>query len=242
MTSLFQTDTIEFANGNKARFLRTSASADVNDIISVLDLSHCKSILIINGRTSELDSQAENRLKDIFKHLAKFIHQESITVVTGGSNAGLFQLFGQAIGQAGGPEAPLVGVTVSGLAGIHRLEPHHTHFILVEGNEWGDETSIMYNLVSVLANFRPCLALFAGGGKITLLEMLQNVSQNREMILVEGIGGITEAIIDAKRDAKYLNPTAEKILKKGKITVFPTEQPAADLVNILHRILSPAAK
>ncbi|HVL27495.1 MAG TPA: hypothetical protein VM390_05065, partial [Acidimicrobiales bacterium] len=73
-------------------------------------------------------------------------------VVTGATDAGIFSLLGRAATAAGAVPAPWIGVAPLGLvtwpgrppgpADLDRepLEPHHSHFVLVEGEGWGDET------------------------------------------------------------------------------------------------------
>src|SRR5262249_40199469 len=77
--------------------------------------------------------------------LARVVVEERLTVVTGGTDLGIFRLFGA--GRSGGT------ATVIGVATARRvpsdeassresvpLESHHTHFVLVEDADWGDET------------------------------------------------------------------------------------------------------
>jgi hypothetical protein len=225
---------VEFPNGNKACHVTVPKSVDIYAIIESLGLPAPRALLIINGGTTDLERSVAERLKKIYQHLAKFIIDEAITVVTGGTNAELFRLFGKALRKLGGPVAPCIGITVKGKAGYDRLETNHSHFILVEGDHWGEETSVMYSLISVLSEHCLSLAFFAGGGEIATKEMLQNVVQNREMIFVAGAGGLTDDIIAAKTGARHPDIRIENILKKARITVVPAFQSAAELVKIFH--------
>jgi hypothetical protein len=224
---------VEFPNGNKSRCVTVPQNADIETTIEILNLPSPRALLIINGGTADLDRSAAVRLKKIYKYLAKFIIDEEITIVTGGTNAELFLLFGKALRKFGDPVAPCIGVTVKGKTGYDRLETNHSHFILVEGDHWGEETSVMYNLISVLSNHCPSLAFFAGGGEIAIKEMLQNVDQNREMIFLEGLGGLTDEIIAAKTSVRQSDKRIENIINEARITVLPADQTAVDLVNII---------
>ncbi len=232
-----KTTIIEFPNGNTARYITVSQNVDIDGTIEKLDLVLSRALLIINGGTGNLNNQAEQRLKKVFDHLARFVIDERVTVVTGGTNAKLFELFGCALQKLGGPSAPCIGVTLDERAELHKLESHHSHFISVKGKTWGNETSVMYNLIYKLSKNRPSLALFAGGGKITIKEMGQNVFQNREMIFVGGVGGVTDAIIAAKKNTRYLYPEIADIVEKAQIEVFTASQTPHELVNILRNRL-----
>ncbi len=232
-----KTTILEFPNGNIARHITVTQNVDVNDVIGNLGLELSRALLVINGGTGNLNNLVEQRLKNVFDHLAKFVIDERVTVVTGGTNAKLFELFGCALQRLGGPSAPCIGVTLEECAELNKLESHHSHFVSVKGKTWGIETSIMYNLIYALSKNRPSLALFTGGGKITIKEMSQNVFQNREMIFVEGIGGVTDAIIEAKKNARRVDLKITEIVEKAQIEVFTTSQTPHELVSILHNRL-----
>ena len=241
MTSLRpRLKTAEFPNGNKCSYVTVSQNTDIEAAIGSLELPSPRALLIINGGTAELDQSAAERLKKIYQYLAKFIIDEAITVVTGGTNADLFRLFGKALRKLGGPVAPCIGVTVKSKAGYDRLETNHSHFVLVEGARWGEETSVMYSLISALSNHCPSLAFFAGGGEIATKEMLQNVVQNREMIFVAGAGGLTDDVIAENTGVTHPDIRIGKILKKARITVLPEVQSGVELVKIFRSKLLPA--
>lgn len=225
---------LEFPNGNTARHVIVTQNVDIDNAIENLGLVLSRALLVINGGTGNLNNQVKQRLKKIFDHLARFVIDERVTVITGGTNAKLFELLGCALQRLGGPSAPCIGVTLEGCAELNQLESHHSHFVSVKGKSWGNETPVMYNLISALAKNRPSLALFAGGGEITVKEMIQNVFQDREMIFVEGIGGVTDAVITAKKNAKHVDPKITEIVEKAQIIVFTASQSPHDLVNILH--------
>jgi hypothetical protein len=70
--------------------------------------------------------------------------------------------------------------------------------------------------------------------------MVQNISQNREMIFLEGVGGLTDDVIAAKTGAENSDTRIEKMLKKGRITVVPAVESAVELVKIFRSKLLPA--
>jgi hypothetical protein len=129
-----------------------------------------------------------------------------------------------------------VGVAIAARAKT-RLEPHHSHFVLVEGDRWGEETPVMYRLVAALASNCPSLAIFASGGQTAITEMLQNVTQSREMILIAGSKGSTDAVVAALSGAPVLDERIKQIIREGRITVFGINQPPAELANLIHNQL-----
>ncbi len=209
-------------------------------VIEALELPAPRALLILNGATAELDQKVSQHLDELFTAVARVVIDEQITVLTGATNAGIFALFGRALEKAGKLSAPCLGVTAGGCVRESvELEQHHSHFALVETDEWEKATPLMYKLAAALAKDCQSLAVFAGGGLVTRTEMLKNVKQNREMILIAGSQGSTDAVVTA-----YLGePTTEedilRILHHGRLTLFGIEPPPEALANLISsRLLS----
>ena len=62
------------------------------------------------------------------------------------------------------------------------LDPHHTHFILVPGKNWGDESSWIAQIATQLAGDQPSVAVLVNGGKIA---HDQDVPSNLEHLTTE---------------------------------------------------------
>src|SRR5207248_3354275 len=111
--------------------------------------------------------------------LARVASEERITFVTGGTDAGVFALLGEGF-DAWPRTAPCIGVAPrkcialspeeSAITDRAALESHHTHFVFTGGIEWGDETKLMCALLNKLGARCPSIAVFAGGGDVTLGE------------------------------------------------------------------------
>lgn len=231
--------TVEFPNGNVARLVRVPASVDIQQVITALNLPAPRALLILNGGTAELEAGVCDRLEQLLAALAGVVIQEGITLVTGGTDAGIFSLLGAALAKSGPLKAPCIGVSVAGRTELERLEPHHSHFVLVEGETWGAETPVMYNLVAALSHTCPSLAVFAGGGKITITEMQYNVLQKRELVLIAGSKRSTDMAIAAHAGDEVANESIRQVASAGRITVFGVHQPATDLAALVRSRLLP---
>jgi hypothetical protein len=244
--------------------LQVPVDIDARQVIADLALPAPRAVLILNGGAAELTPELQERLAGLFAELAGLIVEEKITVITGGTEAGVFGLFGQALSAWSGPTAPCLGVAITGQSAPKILEPHHTHFVLVEGNNWSDETPVMYRLATVLAEQCLSLAMFAGGGAIVIDEMLQNVAQARQMILLAGSGRSTDAVINMIPEPppagsqrltrlsqlnRFISPKLgisdrearlRQIRREGRITVFDIAgEPTAFAALVRSRLLNP---
>jgi hydrogenase maturation factor len=123
------------------------------------------------------------------------------------------------------------------------LEPHHSHFVLVEGEAWGDETETMYALIKEWGGACPTVAVFAGGGEVTLQEMRCNVEQGRKMILLAGSGRKTDAVLAARRGDSSLDTSVREIAAKGEIISFDLHGDARSLASLVREsLLDPQKK
>ncbi len=224
-----------FPNGNGAKMATVSSNTRGSTVIRRLDLPTPRSVLVLNGGTSKITPRLENRLDPIFKELARLTIRHEITVVTGATNAGIFNLFGRAISREGGYKAPVIGVAPHKAQQI--LEPHHSHFVLVENAGWGDETPVMYRLVKSLTRHCPSAALFVGGGLITIVEMLYNVDQKRQMILISGSERSTDEVVSTHNGKPTNKEDILRIARYGKIVPFDIDHPVREFKGLVQKLL-----
>lgn len=237
-------ETVPFPNQNQARLLVVSHDATVDQMLAALELAPPRAMLVLNGGTAEMEPDLADRLTRLLRDgVARVVAEEEIVVVTGGTDAGIFHQFGR--GRAAwGRTAPCIGVAVADLVtwpGKGRddapLEPNHSHFVLVEGRDWGDETGTMYALVDALARDCPSLAVFAGGGEITVHEMQANVRQERNMILIAGSGRATDAVLAAQSGDQVEDTRLHTVAQQGTVTPFDVNHDPARLRALIRRIL-----
>jgi hypothetical protein len=161
---------------------RPDATGD--DLLAALELPAPRGTMVLNGSTAERDPAVAG----VLAALAGAAIRERLTVVTGGTDAGIFSLFGEAMAQ---PTAPLVGVAPRARDGVP-LEPNHTHFVLVDGNTWGDETPALLALADALGRLAPSVAVICGGGAITRLEAQGHLRAGRPLLVIAGSGGVAD--------------------------------------------------
>ena len=238
-------ETIEFATGKKAIVLLGEQDTPAAAILTALALPRPRALLILNGGTATLEEPLLGQLQRTLQDgLARVVAAEQITVITGGTDAGVFQLFGQGLAQYG-RTAPCIGVAVETLVtwpgkaqGEATLEANHSHFVLVSGKSWGDETTTLYALAAALGKACPSVAVFASGGEITIHEMQANVVQGRPMVLLAGSGRATDAVLAARAGQSADDPRVNQIAQKGRILAFALSAEPSALDNLLRRLLA----
>ena len=219
---------ILFENRNRARLVTASLDAKADELLVALDLEPPRSVIMISGAAGSLDKKMEPRLTQLFSRgIARAAVRQNAVIVDGGTHAGVMALMGQGVADRG-RQTPLIGVAPKGrvnypggvqIEGENAafLDPDHTHFVLVEGSQWGDETQIMYDLGAALlkntsVNERPrvpdqplkevseptAVVILAGSrvGGIAQKEILQAVRQRWPIIVLEGSGELPSKLKD----------------------------------------------
>ena len=236
--------TVRFDNGNPAAIMRAAKDTPVGEIVAALALPAPRALVILNGGTASLAHALQARLAAALADgLARVVAEERLTVITGGTDAGVFHFFGEGLARWG-RTAPCIGVAVAALVsypghpgGEAPLEPNHSHFVLTAGRQWGDETATMYALAAALARDCPSLAVFAGGGEIALREMQANVTQGRAMLLLAGSGRNTDAVLAASAGEPSGNADLDAVARYPGIVPASIADDPAQLRATVRRLL-----
>ena len=218
------------------RALAVLAPADVSgtDAVAALALPPPRGVIVLNGGTVDLPSDLSTPLGRIIGDgIARVAVEERLTVVTGGTDAGVFSLFGQALGGDG--TGPCIGVVPAGRVSwpgrtlqatpapdsedLVPLERHHSHFLLIAGEEWGIETDAMLALSEALSVDCASLAVLAGGGAGARREVLGHARAGREVIVLAGTGRFADELANAMFTGRAADPETASIAATGLITV-----------------------
>ncbi len=242
---------IHFPNGNWAQAILPSAGTRITDLLHTLDIQQPDAVIIIAGGASEMDEQVHpDQVRLFTRGIAQIAASARALIIDGGTQAGVMAIIGQAV--AGQQRRPtLLGVApagsvaypgkptgMSGSEGVP-LDPNHSHFVLVETDEWGGETETMYELAEALSTGRPSVAVLINGGPIAKSEVLHNVHQKRPIIVLEDSGRLADEIarLWQEKPASIPDPQLAEITLHGNIHVFPLTGSAMELAQLTKRLL-----
>lgn len=240
---------IQFPGGNRAQAVLAPASAHVSDLARALDLPRFETVILLAGGAGSMQQPAEANLAALFTEgLASAASSFDAAIIDGGTQSGVMALMGQGVAQQGHKPA-LLGVAPEGRVSYPGkvdaeqeagpLDPNHSHFVLVESDEWGGETAMMYDLGQYLATGRPSVAVLVNGGEIARNEVLYNVRQQRPIIVIEGSGRLADDIarLWRERSTPPSDETLAEIIKDGDIHLFPLTGTPEQLKEVLFDLL-----
>ncbi len=245
------TQEIAFPNGNRAHAVFLPSDTDVQQVPFLLTIPSFRGLIMLAGGAGFMEDNLYPNLAQLFSEgIARFAADHDMLVVDGGTQAGVMELMGTAIAEQG-HRSPLLGVSPAGLVSYPgqpdtpeqeehiALDPNHSHFVLVETEEWGGETATMYQLASIFSRECPSVAVIVNGGAIIINEALYNVRQHRPMIVFEGSGRAADEIARLWREkpATIEKPELAEIVTDGDIHLFPIHGSPVALRELIAQLL-----
>jgi transcriptional regulator with XRE-family HTH domain len=172
---------VSFSNGSSSYAVRVHRPTELPVALRKLGLHRSRPVLVVVGGASEVSEADMARLRPLFVEvLAPLAEALGAFVVDGGTDAGVMRLMGQARTETHAA-FPLIGVSATGTVALPDapfprpdaapLEPNHTHFVLVPGSEWGDDSPWLVRVASVLAaKEAPSVTVTANGWRARCME------------------------------------------------------------------------
>lgn len=241
---------IDFSPGWSATAVVTRPDVHGADLVRRLALPRPRAVLVLNGDTSAEACQPAQLVDVIVNGLALTLLQEGWSVVTGATDAGVFSLLGRAAAARGNLSAPWIGCAPHGLVtwpervppralnGSAALEPHHSHFVLVDGDAWGDETPAMLELAASLASDgTPTAAVVAGGGAGTIGEVLGHAEAGRPIICLDGSGRYADRLAAAAATPSAADDELAALVRSADVVPFSLTAGPSALAGLLHEVL-----
>ncbi|RKT45006.1 hypothetical protein [Thiocapsa rosea] len=186
---------------------------DLDAALTGAGLTHPRPVLILVGGAANLSDTVAPALLKLFERIAPRLDALGAAVIDGGTAFGVMALMGRAR-RCTGARFPLIGIAPQGVVAIDMakpeqpvenvgkasLDPDHTHFILVPGDGWGDESPWISAVADRLARGRGTLMLVAAGGEITRLDVMHRLRTGGRVLVLAGSGGTADRLADWRRD------------------------------------------
>ena len=243
---------IKFPNGNLASVIHVPIRTRAEDIFQQLQLDFPTALIALSGGAeslNDLDKTLQARIIQLFSRgVARIGSELGLGFISGGTDSGVMAILGQAAAERG-CRFPLIGVAPakqvtypyhpsSDTQNLVPLEPHHTHFVLVETDQWGEEAEIMYDLAKSFSEKIPVFTLLVNGGKLCHAEILQSVRLGLEIIVLEGSGRFADEVAALYRNPPEFieDPVLAEIIADGKIHLFPLTGEINELGRLIYRL------
>jgi hypothetical protein len=233
-----------FSNGRRIPVVRVPANAAAADVANALGLPLARALLLLIGGSGLMPQGTMEQLKTFFDTLAQTIAVGKVTVVDGGTHAGVVELMGAALDRQ--RTAAYVGVVPAraevepgGPRAEEILEPHHSHFVLVDSDKWGAEIPLMQALAKYLAPRGPSVALLVNGGEVAQRELEAATQNGYEVMVLAGSGRLADEIAEAcRRPQQPVRTSLDALLKGARLTLLDVSAARVAVRELLETKLS----
>jgi len=225
------------------------------DLLDELGIPTPGAVVMVVGAADSLEPSVVPWLTQQFSRgLAVAATRTAALLIDGGTASGAMAVLGEAVAdRVPRPEllgvAPLSQVTYPGGAPADAervaLEPNHTHFVLADVGEWGQETELLFQLADALSDQVPVAVVLVGGGPVARDEVLHAVRRDWPLLIVTGTGGVADSLAGAvtRRQAgdkgAIEDPVMAEIVAYRNIDMVALRTDPSELAGLLLRRLRP---
>src|SRR6516164_4161279 len=189
---------LRFAGGRTAMAVHVDQPGELPAALTSLGLQASQPVVVLVGGAGGLDPADLDRLRPLFESgLVPVIKHLRAAAIDGGTWSGVMRLLGEARSSARS-DFPLIGVAAAGTVTLPGgqpprddaapLDPDHTHFVLVPGDEWGAEAHWIAQVATDLAGIRPSATVLVNGGEIAYSDVERSLDAGRPVLTAEGPG------------------------------------------------------
>jgi SLOG in TRPM, prokaryote len=239
---------ITFANGNRAVVITAAQDEKAKAILDAVGIPSPRAVILLFGGAAGLDHSRKAQLATLLADgVAAVAGELEALIIDGGTQSGVMKIMGEAVARPRGavhllgvaPKGKVTNPEIAGTSAVSDgapLEPNHSHFVLVESNEWGGETTTMLELTRAFN--APTAAILVNGGAIAADEALQSVRNGWPLLVIEGSGRFADEVSAAAQDGQSANSVeARDVARSGRVVLFPFDGTAEKLRDELRRML-----
>ncbi len=224
------TFTIQFSKQSSALAVRVPIKSDANEIVTTLGLAKPRPVIFISGGAGNMtDHDVALTSVVVNDAIASFAQSRNITVIDGGTDAGVMRMIGE-VRRNRGFTFPLIGIAPHRIVTYPsknrtryeaELQDGHSHFVLIDSASWGKESQTIVDLTrTIAADTYPMLGILINGGKIAEQDIFLATSKGEHSIpilVLEGSGRKADEVSDAVKTGTTSSRIIKAIIAGGKI-------------------------
>lgn len=195
-----------------------SDNHEIKPALEGLGISFPKKVIVLVGGAGGIGFLDQFSIQKAVRIVARLADKMDAIVVDGGTQAGIMAEIGKQR-KRNNFSFPLIGIVFDAL--LMREEPksildaNHTHFILIPGDDWGDESAWISKIATVIAGNEKSITILVNGGNISQHDVQYSMLEKRPVFIMRGTGRLADEI------TLSLNVTAVDISEgSGKILEY----------------------
>jgi hypothetical protein len=190
---------------------------EIQEALTQLEIPHPRPVIVLVGGASGVGLWDRIPMGRAIRIVARLAEETEAVVVDGGTQAGIMKEMGKQR-KRNKFSFPLLGVVVDNLLiqndAKSILDPNHTHFLLVPGEHWGDESAWISKIATAIAGDQKSITVLVNGGEISKMDVEYSLMEDRPTFVMRGTGRMADAIsLTGKVFAVDVSQKPEEILQ-----------------------------
>jgi len=203
--------------GVTARAVNITDDKEIQEALRELEISYPRPVIVLVGGAGGIGWLDKFPMRKAIRIVARLAEETQAVVVDGGTQAGIMTEIGKQRKQ-NKFSFPLIGVVFDSLLMQEEpksiLDANHTHFFLVPGNDWGDESAWISKIGTAIAEDRKSITILVNGGNISKTDVEYSLLENRPAFVMRGTGRMADEItLTGKVFAVNISQKPDEILE-----------------------------
>ena len=177
--------------------INISENSEIPEALNQLEIPHPKPVIVLVGGASGIGWLDKFPMRKAIGIITKLAEETRSVVLDGGTQAGIMKEIGVQR-KKGKFSFPLVGVVFDNLIMKEEpksiLDPNHSHFFLIPGDDWGDESAWIAKIATALAGNEKSITILVNGGNISRTDVEYSLLENRPVFIMRGTGRLADEI------------------------------------------------
>ena len=188
---------ISFKGKHTAKAAYISGNTDIDKAMEELQIPHPKTVIVLVGGAGGIGWLDKFPMRKAIGIVARLADETRSVVIDGGTQAGIMAEIGKQR-KRNKFSFPLIGVVFDSLLMQQEpqsvLDPNHTHFFLIPGQDWGDESVWISKIATRVAGEKKSITILVNGGKISRTDVEYSLMENRPTFVMRGTGRLADEI------------------------------------------------
>ena len=249
-----RTQQINFPN-HQALCVFPSERSNLAQATAELGLESGYPVIVLIG--GEIDEQQAAVTQRAMQAIARIAEDLRTVIICGGTDMGIMAEIGQTRAR-NSYNFPLVGVTPEELVtwpgGPHsgkflgwgekrwQLEPHYSHFILVPGRQFGDESPWIVDTATLLSKGHRSVTILINGGEISRKDIDLSLGNGRPVIALSRTGRLADELARQPERHKLISVipvhAEQRIVEAIQAALSITEPASVTELNLHEKVIS----
>ena len=188
---------IPLKRGLTVNAVNITEDKEIPEALAELEIPHPKPVIVLVGGAGGIGFWDKFPMRKAIRIVARLAEEVGSVVVDGGTQAGIMKEIG-AQRKRNKLSFPLVGVVFDSLLIQQEpksiLDPNHTHFFLIPGEDWGDESAWISKIATAIARDQKSITILVNGGNISRTDVQYSLLENRPAFVMRGTGRMADEI------------------------------------------------